>query len=112
MNMDTLSIVKFGYVDSLGDFLFENGTQHKLFQETLMDAGIIVPIFPLTDADVNNLDDWLLSHQVEHQAYASLLSLNNPFNLLDTDWNVEDDFYDWVASHLYIHQQIVAALNL
>jgi hypothetical protein len=53
-----------------------------------------------------------LPHQVEHQAFAALLELNNPFNLLDTDWNVEDDFYDWIASHLYIHQQIAASLGL
>jgi len=112
MNMDALSIVKFGDVDSLGQFLFENGTQHKLFQETFMDANITVPIYPLIDADVQNLDDWLLAHQVEHQAFASLLGLNNPFNMLDTNWNVEDDFYDWIASHLYIHEQIVAALGL
>lgn len=110
--MDTLSIVKFGDKDSLGEFLFENGLQHKLFQETFMDAGISVPVYPLTDANVNNLDDWLQAHQVEHQAFASLLDLNNPFNLLDVDWNKEEDFYDWIASHLYIHQLIASSLNL
>ncbi len=112
MNMDSLSIVKFGDRDSLGEFLFENGLQHKLFQETFMDEGISVPSYPLIDADVDNLDDWLQVHQVEHQAFATLLSLDNPFNLLDTDWNREEDFYDWIASHLYIHEQIAAALNL
>ena len=40
-----------------------------------------------------------LAHQVEHQAFASLLGLENPFNLLDTDWNVESDFYDWLNQH-------------
>jgi len=112
MNMETLSIVKFGDVDSLQDFLFENGTQHKLFQETFQDKGIPVPIYPITDASTDNLDDWLLAHQVEHQAFSSLLGLNNPFNMLDVDWNNEEDFYDWIASHLYIHQQIAAALDL
>ena len=112
MNFDTLSIVKFGDVDSLGEFLFENGTQHKLFQETFMDQGISVPIYPITDANTDNLDDWLLAHQVEHQAFAGLLGLNNPFNMLDVDFNNESDFYDWIASHLYIHEQIAAALNL
>jgi len=32
--------------------------------------------------------------------------------MLDVDWNVEDDFYDWIASHLYIHEQIASALNI
>ena len=112
MNMETLSIVKFGDVDSLGEFLFENGVQHKLFQETLQRKGVNVPVYPIMDADVNNLDDWLLAHQVEHQAFAKILNLNNPFNMLDVDFNKEDDFYDWVASHLYIHQQIAASLNV
>lgn len=112
MNMDTLSIVKFGDSDSLGEFLFENGIQHKLFQETIMDKGISVPVFPIIDADTSNLDDWLLAHQVEHQSFSSLLDLNNPFNMLDVDLNNESDFYDWIASHLYIHEQIAAALNL
>ena len=110
--MATLSIVKFGDVDSLAKFAFENGLQHKLFQETLMDQGFTVPVFPLIDINIDNIDDWLLAHQVEHQAFASLLGLNNPFNLLDVDVNREDDWYDWVASHLYIHQQIAASLNL
>lgn len=112
MDMATLSIVKFGDVDSLGEFLFENGVQHQLFRETFMDKGIKVPAYPITDVNIDNLDDWLLPHQDEHQAFASLLGLNNPFNMLDVDFNKEDDFYDWIASHLFIHQQIAAALNL
>ena len=112
MNMNTLSIVEYGNDDSLGEFLFENGLQHKLFQEVFMDSGISVPIYPIIDAQTDNLDDWLLAHQVEHQAFASLLGLNNPFNMLDVDFNNESDFYDWIASHLYIHEQIAASLGL
>ena len=112
MNMETLSMVEFGNTDSLQEFLFENGLQHKVFQETFMDAGITVPIFPITDAETSNLDDWLLAHQVEHQSFAGLLGLSNPFNMLDVDWNKQDDFYDWLANHLYIHQQIASALGL
>ena len=112
MNMDTLSIVKFGDKDSLGEFLFENGMQHRLFAQTVMDLGEAVPIYPLIDANIDNLDDWLQAHQVEHQAFAGLLGLNNPFNMLDVDFNNESDFYDWLASHQYIHEQIVASLGL
>ena len=60
----------------------------------------------------DNLDDWLLAHQVEHQAFAQLLGLNNPFNMLDVNFNNENDFYDWIGTHLTIHQQIASALNL
>ena len=77
-----------------------------------MDQGIPVPVYPLIDANIDNLDDWLQAHQVEHQAFAGYLGLNNPFNLLDVDWNKEEEFYDWLASHLYIHEQIAASLGL
>jgi hypothetical protein len=112
MDMNQLSMVEFGNNDSLGQFLFENGLQHRLFQQIFMDSGISVPVYPLIDAETSNLDDWLLAHQVEHQAFAGLLGLNNPFNMLDVDFNNESDFYDWLASHLYIHEQIVASLGL
>ena len=112
MNFEALNAVKFGDRDSLGEFLFENGLEHRLFQQTFMDAGISVPIFPIMDADIDNLDDWLLAHQVEHQSYASLLGLENPFNLLDTDWNVENDFYDWLNQHYNIHVSIANTLGL
>ena len=110
--MEALSYVKFGDRDGLGEMLFENGLEHKLFWETFADAGTLLPSFPIIDVDIDNLDDWLQVHQVEHQAFASALNLDNPFNLLDTDWNKEDDFYDWLASHLYIHQLIASRLGL
>jgi len=112
MNMDTLSIVQFGDKESLGEFLFENGTQHLLFWDTFADQGISYAKFPITDANVDNLDDWLLAHQVEHQALAGLLGLDNPFNMLDVDFQKEEEFYDWIGLHLTIHQQIAAALGL
>jgi len=31
---------------------------------------------------------------------------------LDADWNVEDDFYDWLGVHLTIHQQIASSLGV
>ena len=112
MNFDALSMVKFGDRDSLGEFLWENGVEHIVFYETFMDKGISVPSFPIIDADIDNLDDWLLAHQVEHQAFAGLLNLENPFNMLDTDWNVEADFYDWLNQHYNVHLQIANALGL
>ena len=112
MNMDQLSIVEWGDEESLREFMFENNVQHKLFWEYLTDQGIIVPRFPLADLDISNIDDWLQIHQVEHQSFAAALNLDNPFNLLDTDWRIESDFYDWIATHLSIHQRIAAELNI
>lgn len=112
MNFDALSDVTYGDKDALGEFLFENGLQHHLFRDTFFDQGIPVPAFPIMDADIENLDDWLQAHQVEHQSFAGLLNLENPFNLLDVNFNDEESFYDWLASHLFIHQQLAEALQL
>ncbi len=38
--------------------------------------------------------------------------LTSKTNLLDLDFNQEDDFYDWVNSHLLIHEQIARALGV
>jgi hypothetical protein len=112
MNMDDLSYVEFGDVDGLGVMLFENGVQHKLFYEQLADKGILIPQYPIIDADPENLDDWLFVHNQEHERLASQLNLDNPFQLINADWQVEDDFYDWIGVHLSIHEQIVKVLGL
>ena len=112
MNMESLSYVKFGDRDGLGEFTFENGVQHQLFYEILADQGILIQKYPITDIELSNIDDWLLIHNQEHQALATILGLDNPFQLLDADWNVEDDFYDWLGVHLTVHQQIAAALGI
>lgn len=112
MNMEALSYVKFGDKDGLGEMLFENGVQHLLFYQILADNGILIPKYPITDADPSQLDDWLFVHNQEHLALATTLGLDNPFQLLDADWNVEDDFYDWIGVHQTIHQQIAGALGV
>ncbi len=112
MNFDTLSIVKFGDIESLNDFLFENGLEHQTFWNKLAQNNITYSKLPITDADPSNLDDWLLAHQVEHQALAEILGLENPFNMLDVDFNNEEQFYDWVGTHYTIHQEIATALGL
>lgn len=112
MNMDGLSMVVHGDVDSLKAFILENGMQHKTFAETLMDQGILTARFPMMDADPNDLEDWLLCHQVEHQSISAQLNLSNPVNLMDSNWNDESSFYDWLSTHLSLHQQILSALGL
>ena len=111
-NYDDLTSVRFGDVDGLGVFLFENGRQHQVFYEQLSAKNILITKYPLYDADPSNLDDWLFVHNDEHQRIASELNLPNPFSLLDSDWNVEDDFYNWMSIHVTMHQQIEEALTV
>ena len=110
--MDTLATPIFGEPDSLKEFLFENGIQDQVFAERLIDAGAVIVRYPIMDADPQDLDDWLQIHQLEHQQFANLLDLNNPFNMQDLDFNQEDDFYDWVNRHLLIHEQIARSLGV
>jgi len=83
-----------------------------LFYEQLADKGILIPQYPIIDADPENLDDWLFVHNQEHERLASQLNLDNPFQLINADWQVENDFYDWIGVHLSIHEQIVKVLGL
>ena len=110
--MEILASVVFGDKESLSSFLFENGIQHDLFKATFADSDVISPSYPLVDLDVDQFDDWLQSHQVEHQFFAAQLGLSNPFNMLDADFRKEDDFYEWLSQHYLIHLQIAAALGL
>ncbi len=112
LNLDSLSFAKFGDKDSLGVMLWENGVEHQLFYEMLADKGQLVTKYPITDADTANLDDWLFVHNQEHESLARILNLDNPFQLLNADWQVEDDFYDWVGVHYEIHRQIADALGV
>ena len=112
MNLDTLSNVVFGDSDGLREMLFENAVQHQTFANQLADTGILIPRFPIADADIEDLDDWLWAHSVEHNALAEQLGLENPFDLFDTDWNQEDDFYEWLQGHLSVHQSIINRLGL
>jgi hypothetical protein len=112
MDMSTLSEVTYGDNESLARFLFENQLQHTLFHNQLAGQGIIVPSFPLIDVETDNFDDWLQSHQVEHQFMANVLGLANPFNMLDADFRKEADFYDWLNNHYATHTQIAAALGV
>ena len=100
LNMDAISLVRHGDIDDLQGFAFENGLQHQLFADTLADSGVLIPKFPLLDINPNDVEDWLLVHQVEHQAMSAALDLSNPVNLLDSNWNDEDSFYDWISTHL------------
>ena len=112
MNFASLSSVVFNDNDSLNDFLLENGLQHQNFNNVLIDQGYQPPSYPLIDVDRDNFDDWLLTHQNEHLYYSSVLGLANSFNMLDADFRKEDDFYEWLAQHYLVHEQIAAALGI
>lgn len=113
MNLDDLATVEYGDNEGFNRFLFENADQHLLFRSVLaQNYGIVIPAYPIGDADPEDVDDWLLTHQQEHQAFAAALNLDNPINLLDTDWRKEGDFYDWLNNHYLLHVQIINTLGL
>lgn len=110
--MNDLSSVQWNDEEGLQIFLMENALQHQLFRSTLGTKGFPTPSFNLFDLQIENIDDWMLPHQNEHEAYAEILGLDNPINLLDMNWNDETQFYDWMADHYYIHTAIAASLGL
>ena len=113
MNMDDLSTVEYGDTEGFNRFLFENDLQHRLFKDTLAsNFNIVIPSYPLDNIDPQDVDAWLLDHQQEHNAMNAVLGLDNPINLLDTDWRKEGDFYDWLNNHYLLHEQIIDRLGL
>ena len=112
MNFDDLSYVEFGDLEGLKRFQFENYLQHQLFFQILNSKGISTPFYPIEDIDPSNIDDWLLIHNQMHESLATILVLDNPFQLLDADINKEEDFYDWLGVHQDIHTQIANALGV
>lgn len=112
MNQDDLSYVQFGDREGLARLAFENYLQHELFYNTLNSKGIQTPFYPIENLNPDNIDDWLLIHNQMHESLASILFLDNPFQLLDADFNKEDDFYDWLGVHQDIHTQIANALGV
>ena len=117
MNLSSLTIVTFGDAESLKEMLWENALQHDLFAKLMAQSTNPVfpygpPRYPLAEADPDNLDDWLQVHYLVHRAEDELLGLETPVNMLDTDWNKETDFYDWVNYHANAHAQRVAYFSL
>lgn len=53
--MDTLSIVEFGNNDSLGEFLFENGMQHKLFHLQYKEINMSIILDGTTGSGANTI---------------------------------------------------------
>ena len=112
MNMSDLNSVEWGNTEGLDVFLLENALQHQLFRKTFLSGGLKTPSYNLFDLQTENIDDWMLPHQDEHQAFAQALGLSNPINLLDMNWNNEDQFYDWLSGHYNVHAEIAATLGL
>ena len=112
MNMNDLNSVEWGDTEGLQVFLLENALQHQRFKTTLINAGFKPPSFNIFDIDIENIDDWMLPHQNEHQFFSSVLGLSNPISLLDLNWNNEEQFYDFVSDHYFVHQAVAAALGV
>ncbi len=112
MNMNDLSSVQWNDSEGLQIFLMDNALQHQLFRTTLATQGLVTPSFNLFDLQIENIDDWMLPHQNEHEAFAQLLGLQNPINLLDMNWNDENQFYDWISDHYFAHVAVAAALGV
>lgn len=110
MNMNDLNSVEWGDAEGLQVFLLENALQHDFFKRSFLERGLKPPSFNLFDIDIDNIDDWSLPHQNEHQFFSSVLGLGNPISLLDSNWNNEEQFYNFLSDHYFVHLSIASAL--
>lgn len=67
--------------------------------------------FLLNPLDPNNLGFWLYQHQISHNQVNQALGTQG-YNLLELDWQDEDQFAEWLNQNGEEHQRISAALGI
>lgn len=62
--------------------------------------------------DAQPLIDWLQWHSSVHQAEFDALGFGDAPDLATVDFANETSFYDWLSVHMFVHDQVGAALGL
>lgn len=57
------------------------------------------------------LSDWMQLHTNLHQAEFDALNLGESVDLSQADFSQDASFYDWMAAHAFVHDQIGNALG-
>jgi hypothetical protein len=82
---------------------------HNTIFEEALKAGYMVSQYPLD----YEKDAWKENHQTVHASLYNQLGLDDGVpDLMDVDFNNQEEFDDWMLYHAQIHQQINEALGL
>jgi len=105
MNLTPFTQIPFGDKNSFFEFLGMHELAHNTIATKASNIKQLVPSVPLTGVPQDD-KDWLLTHYNLHQAIASAFRMSGVGDLSAVDLNNESQFYDWMAYHGALHEQI------
>jgi transketolase N-terminal domain/subunit len=91
-------------------FFMDHGFSHESIYDALLQSGLIITHYPLTD--MGDDKDWLNSHSQEHISIADAMGVSVGFDLSAVDFENKDDTAMWMAAHSDLHTFINQTLGL
>lgn len=129
MNIDFVSQMAFGDTQALKDFALVHRFVHSANCAAIQRKGLgatpaaLVDATPAMDAwaalmrhdenvDAQPLVDWLQLHGNLHQAEYDAIGAGEAPDLTSVDFRSPEQFYDWMAAHQAIHDQVGQILGV
>lgn len=109
MNLSPFIDVRFGDKEAFDQFIFMHLITHNNIAEYLADQSLKIDNYPMDNLDQQK--DWLLTHQLVHNAIDARLGLTAPADLELYDLREKDSFYDWATQHGQDHSRIFLAIG-
>jgi transketolase N-terminal domain/subunit len=91
-------------------FFMDHGFSHESIYDALLQNGLIIAHYPLTD--LGDDQDWLNAHSQEHISIADAMNVNIGFDLSAVDFDKKEDLSMWMVSHADLHTLINQTFNL
>jgi hypothetical protein len=110
MNLSPFVDVRFGDKEAFEQFIFMHLITHNNIAEYLADQNLKIDNYPLDNLDQQK--DWLLTHQLVHNAIAGRLSLAAPPDLELYDLLKREEFDDWQSLHGQEHDRVFLAIGV
>ncbi len=119
--LDISSQMTFGDVQGLRQWFLEHAIAHQNYARNLaLKYKADSPLFDLADqgcmADwgvamaqgkdgqiTQRITNWLLAHNAIHTTELTVTGAAQPIDLTQVDFRDQDQFYDWMANHILLH---------
>lgn len=113
MNLVDFTDIDVSKPESLRSFFDSNYLVHEtLYNAILTKYGAVIEHYPLFVEAMPPSADWLLTHDREHKAIASALSLSLPPDLDSCDFTNQQIVDDWMYDHNLLHLQLEQVIGL
>lgn len=93
-------------------FSFCNQDSHNLISRRFYQLlGVSLPVWLLDPIPTNDIATWARRHQEAHNTQNALLGITGN-DLIDVDWQKEDQLANWIFMHAEEHYQAYSILEL